>query len=415
MKTRQDLVLPDHSEKVKVFELAGDPDVSSAHLYMEAQICTPDSLRFVFHQSAHAHGSDQNDPRHRYLLCDLENGGRVSPLTEETGATAASVTPDGRAMYYFVNETRLGGGRLTLKRVNLDGTGRETVLVVDRQLAETGTYPSQIYPLSTIRSDGRRIAVSAFLGDGKTEGAPWGLMVFDLEHPAVSVILQGQTWCNLHPQYCRSTDPVLMRDIQVQENHGNTCDAQGECVVLVSGDGADIHLIRDDGTNFRDFPWGRDGHEQCQGHQCWRGRSAWGITSTCGQVGMRLIESLPVPHAGHIGNRTPGGRRNDLSREVPKPQYLHFQTDAAGRVMISDTCKDDDGGKVVIMELGEPGRDPFRNLQAIVHPRCTWEKDAHIHPFLSPDGTKGFFNSDESGVYRAYMITGLENVFSRRS
>jgi len=182
--------------------------------------------------------------------------------------------------------------------------------------------------------------------------------------------------------------------------------------VLVSGDGADIHLVRDDGADFRDFPWGRDGREQCQGHQCWRGRSSWGITSTCGQVGCRLIESLAVPHAGHIGSRSPGGCRNELSRNENPPRFLHFQTDIEGRVMISDTYKDDDGGKVVIMELGEPGRDAFRNLQAIANPRCTWEKDAHIHPFLSPDGTMGFFNSDESGTLRAYMITGLENAWS---
>jgi Tol biopolymer transport system component len=30
-----------------------------------------------------------------------------------------------------------------------------------------------------------------------------------------------------------------------------------------------------------------------------------------------------------------------------------------------------------------------------------------MHPFLSPDGTMGFFNSDESGLLQAYMITGL--------
>ena len=40
-------------------------------------------------------------------------------------------------------------------------------------------------------------------------------------------------------------------------------------------------------------------------------------------------------------------------------------------------------------------------------------KQAHIHPFLSPDGSMAFFNSDESGILQAYMIRGLENVQAR--
>ncbi len=31
---------------------------------------------------------------------------------------------------------------------------------------------------------------------------------------------------------------------------------------------------------------------------------------------------------------------------------------------------------------------------------------ADIHPFLSPDGQSGFFNSDESGILQAYMVRG---------
>src|SRR5690606_6393474 len=111
------------------------------------------------------------------------------------------------------------------------------------------------YPLSTISSDGKRLALSAFLGDGKTEDAPFGLMAFDIPSATVNLILQGQTWCNLHPQYSRSQDPDAMRDILIQENHGNKATPQGEITTLVSGAGADIHVIRDDGANFRTMPW----------------------------------------------------------------------------------------------------------------------------------------------------------------
>lgn len=376
---------------------------------MEAQIFTPDSKRFVLHRSAHAHGSDKNDPEHRYLLCDLENACTLSPLTEEVGATAPSISPDGQRLYYFVNETEVNGGRLTLKRVRLDGTERETLLVLDAGIPGTSYRPSGIYPLSTISSDGERIALAAFLGDGTTENAPFGLLVFDLAQAAVNVVIHGPMWCNLHPQYSRSLEAEAKRDILIQENHGNVTTPSGETTALVSGAGADIHVIHDDGSLFRTMPWGRDGNEQCQGHQCWRGRSDWAITSTGTREprGARLIEGRAVPDQGHLGLKTSGGIRNDLSRETLEPDFYHFATDIAGRRLISDTGARDHGGRVVVAELGTPGEGAFENLRPVARPRCSWVKGAHLHPFLAPDGARGFFNSDESGVLHAYMVQGI--------
>jgi hypothetical protein len=381
---------------------------------MEAQIFTIDSKRFVLHRSATAHGGNKRDPKHQYLLCDLEDGCSLRPLTEELGATAATVSPDGKYLYYFVDETRVGGGRLTVKRVGLDGSGRQTILVIDRPLPDTDFRPSHIYPLSTISSDGQRLAISAFLGDGKTENAPWGLMVFDLQKATVRLIIHGQTWCNMHPQYSRSTDPDACRDILIQENHGNVCDARGNITTLVSGAGADIHVIRDDGTNFRNMPWGRDGNEACQGHQCWRGRSAWAITSTGTRKPpeAQLIEGLAAPFTDHVGIKTPGGVRNDLSRSFPNPHFYHFATDIAGIRLISDAGPHDKGGSLYLAELDAPGRGAARKFTYLLNPRSSWGKDAHIHPFLSPDGKLGFFNSDESGILQAYMVRGLPGSVS---
>ncbi len=408
-KPRPDLLDKDSPKGIEVFQLTTEPDVPSSHLYMEAQIFAPDSKRFVLHRSATAHGSSKNDPKHRYLLCDLEDGGSLHPLTDELGATGASVSPDGQYCYYFVNQTEVGGGRLTLKRVRLDGTDRRTIVVVDAPLPGTKFRPSGIYPLSTISSDGKRIAISGFLGDGKTEGAPYGLMVFDLEKAAVALVIHGPTWCNMHPQYSRSTDPEESHDVLIQENHGSTATAKGSIVRLVGGEGADIHVVRDDGTNFRNMPWGRDGNEACQGHQCWRGQSAWAITSTGTRKPpeAQLIEGRAAPHAGHVGIKTPGGVRNDLSREFPKPRFYHFATDLAGKRLISDGGTLNRDAHLYLAELGEPGKDPMRNVRHLVYPRSSCTKNAHIHPFLSPDGTTAFFNSDESGVLQAYMIRGV--------
>jgi hypothetical protein len=407
-RLRPDLLDRESLPGLEVIQLTTDPTVPGSHLYMEAQVFTLDSRRFVLHRSATAHGGSKTDPKHQYLLCDLEGGCSLHPLTEETGATAASVSPDGRYVYYFVDETKVGGGRLTLKRVPLDGTGRETILVVDGPLPETTFRPSHLYPLSTISSDGKRLAISAFLGDGQQEGAPFGLMVFDVERATVRLVCHGPTWCNMHPQYSRSLDAEAQHDILIQENHGNECDARGSIKRLVGGAGADIHVIRDDGTHLRDLPWGRDGNEACQGHQCWRGRTTWAITSTGSRrpPEAQLIEGRPAPHADHVGIKTPGGVRNDLSREFPNPHFYHFATDLEGRRLISDAAPLDKGCKIYLADLGTPGRDPLRNFRYLLSPKSSCQKHAHIHPFLSPDGRLGFFNSDESGILQAYLVRG---------
>lgn len=410
MIPRQDLLTEQSPSGLRVFQLTAE-EIPSCHVYMEAQIFTPDSKRFVLHRSAHAHGSDPGDPEHGYLLCDIENGGELIPLTDELAAKAPSISPGGQYMYYFVDETKLGGGRLILKRVGLDGTEREVLFALDTPLPGTRYRPTHLYPLSTISSDGLRLAISGFLGDGQTENAPWGLVIFDLRKPGVELVLEGPTWCNLHPQYSRSLDDEASHDVLIQENHGCVITPVGGCEKLTGGAGADIHVIRDDGTNLRDMPWGRDGNEFCQGHQCWRGRSRWAITSTSTRKPReaQLIEGRGIACADHAGINTPGGVRNDLTREFPSPQFHHFATDVDGKRLISDAKPFDKGGRIYMAELGRPGVDPLSDFTYLINPKSSCGKTAHIHPFLSPDGSMGFFNSDESGILQAYMIRGLSS------
>jgi hypothetical protein len=234
-------------------------------------------------------------------------------------------------------------------------------------------------------------------------------MVFDIRAATVSLIIHGQSWCNMHPQYSRSRDRAESHDILIQENHDNVADPRGNVTKLVGGVGADIHVIRDDGTNFRNMPWGRDGNEACQGHQCWRGRSHWAITSTGAHKPpeAQLIEGRAAPLADHVGINTPGGVRNDLSRDFPEPHFYHFQTDIAGERLITDAGPFNVDASVWMGDLGEPGKDAMRNWRYLLCPKSTCDKGSHIHPFLSPDGKLGFFNSNESGLLQAYMIRGL--------
>jgi hypothetical protein len=270
------------------------------------------------------------------------------------------------------------------------------------------------------------------------ENPPFGMMVFDLEKAAVQLVICGPTWNNMHPQYSRSTDPEASHDILIQESHSYAANARGEITSRPDGKGTDIHVIRDDGTNFRTMPWGRDGNEFCQGHQCWRGRSTWAITSTHTHQPPegQLIESRSVADAGHVGIKTPGGVRNDLSREFPskyyyqlppdsseqsdpdpkspsiiKAYFYHFATDIAGRKLITDAASLNHGGRIFMADLGEEGKDPLRNFRFLLNPKCgpyqQAPKGCHIHPFLSPDGKLFFFNSNESGISQAYMVRGL--------
>ena len=169
MKARSDLLDERTPDGLEVFQLTTEAGTPSAHIYMEAQIFTLDSKRLILHRSAHPHGSDPRDPEHQYLICDLDSNCELIPITTEIGATAPSISPDGMTLDYFVNETTAGVGRLTLKRVGMDGSERATVLTIDSPLPGARFRPSRPYPLSTISSDGKRLAISAFLGDGEKE------------------------------------------------------------------------------------------------------------------------------------------------------------------------------------------------------------------------------------------------------
>lgn len=234
--------------------------------------------------------------------------------------------------------------------------------------------------------------------------------MFDIEDGGVELILRGPSWCNVHPQYCRSNDPLACRDLLVQENHGNECDASGRFTRLTGGAGADIHILRDDGEQLRDLPWGRDGHEHCQGHQCWIGDATTALTSTGKREPQEcaLIAGRGVPHIGHEGLNTPGAYRNDLSRAFPHPEFWHFGTDAAGRRLVSDAGPRDRGGSVYVMDLPVDDGAPIDSYTFLLNPRSSWQKHTHVHPFLSPDGCSAFFNSDESGTLQAYMVRGWQ-------
>jgi hypothetical protein len=124
----------------------------------------------------------------------------------------------------------------------------------------------------------------------------------------------------------------------------------------------------------------------------------------------QLNESLPLSHAGHLGRRTPGAVRHELTRDFPDPHFYHFASDLEGTRLISDAGPFSDGGRVFLAHLGRAGTAADPQFTYLLNPRCSCRKQSHIHPFLSPDGRMGFFNSDESGLLQAYLIRGLDTI-----
>ena len=131
----------------------------------------------------------------------------------------------------------------------------------------------------------------------------------------------------------------------------------------------------------------------------------------------RLIEGRPVAHTDHIGLKTPGGWRRDLTQDFTTPQFYHFGVDREGGRLISDYWHANGRQQVYLARLPDDAADgpaAFTYLldSGAYHDQdylraCSNDTPVHIHPFLSPDGSMGFFNSDESGLLQAYMVRGL--------
>lgn len=422
-------------ENIKLFRITDDTSIPACHVYMEAQIFAPDSSYFIFHQSAHPHGSDPTDPLHRYLLCDLENNGAVTPLTDELGVTAPALSPDGRFFYYFIDDLERDGS-LRLMRIDLQNDMAKTE--IGGLNAASPIVPSApFYPLSTISSDGRHIAISTAIKKEETEEwNEYALWVFDTESGECTCPVHGMDYCNLHMQYSRN--PQAPRSIMIQHNPGCRLTSENgvrRCLNHVAaldeyatgmlrqykkdhdpneqntGYGLDLHIIEDDGTNWRTLPVGRNGREFCQGHQCWRGRSDKTISSTIlfhadGTATHELVEMTPIPGEQHLNNADSAqGTRNILSREIVPPHFLHFATDEAGVKIISDYEADNGEWHLytgMFRRETEPAAMTFvLNLGSRVISK--W----HPHPFLSPDGKRGFFNSAAEGNLQPYMVEFL--------
>lgn len=411
-RARPDMLDSLSPEGLEVVQITTNPYVRSHNVYTEIRVFTPDSRRFVFIRDGN------------YWVCDIEDGFSLRQVTDERGAMSPSMSPDGKYLYYLVNQTSVTGGSLLLKRLSMEDYSRQTLLRHEGPVPGTPYRPNGPFTLSSISSDGKRLCVAAFVGDGETYNAPFGLLIFDLVNPSVRLAFVGHEFHNFHPQYCLSEDPELSRDIMAQQNHGDSLLPNGRSVRSVSGREGDLHVIRDNADYFRSIPVGRDSVQFIQGHEQWLGQTGLVLSAMSIRSGPRagdrpVFLAAPVPvdeKTAHLGAEIPGSSYVDITRNIPNPDFWHFGSDITGRYIVSDTWlrkeneDEDESRPLVRLVLGTLSRDeePELVVRHLLNTGSSGRNPAHPHPFFSPDARRVFFNSDIDGSVQVFMVTGYQ-------
>lgn len=375
-------------------------------IYPDVPCFLADGRSFVFKSSAGP------------AICYLDEKNRVRKLFRDKKPRPFAVTFDGRYVYYTEHETERSG-KLTLLRKDLK-TFRSEVL-----FRASGTFPGSKLPVSqyshiqTVSSDNRRVATTCcFIGDRRKPDTPLGILVIDLDSGQTRIAVQDTDLKNPHVQYCRATETEASHDLMIQMNH-TLAPAPGAL-------GTDAHVVRDDGENWRNLPWGRDGRESLIGHQIWRGWTRAGVsvmlencdTSYGWADGTRqdVVAGLPVPAARdtHTGSRTRGAQkaRVELSKDFPKARFCHLCTDRSGLKFALDTFPIFDGeraGMQVFFASAKDEQSPLKFTYLLNSHNTFTGKSLHAHPILSPDGTMLMFNSAISGTTQFYLVTGFDS------
>ncbi len=420
-------ILDEHSpEGLRIVQITTNPKITNHHLYPDSYMFTPDSKRFVFHRMG-VNDYSLGD----YWLCNIEDKFSLRQITYEEGIKGAAVSRDGKWMYYFVDRTLSPAGILKLKRVSLENFTRETLMVLDGSIPGTNYKPTRVYNYSSISSDSKRLCTSVFLGDGKTEDAPFGLLVFDLENLTVTMPFKEKRFINMHLQYCPSLDPVKSHDILIQHNHDNIINPlgrtlwhspeRGEVKRLDGSLGADLHVIRDDGTNWRDIPIGRDKEHNLPGNQAWRGR----IGSVISAVQIKpikrfhLFESMPIPtdeSTSHLGRNIPGGKYNDITRNIEDANFSHLGVAISGMHLVARLePRNKNEQRAIYVGTFSPGENAYLKVQYLLSLKSVKTSEDYVRgqsdrprPFLSPDASMVFFQTNIDGPAQIFMVTGYK-------
>ena len=93
---------------------------------------------------------------------------------------------------------------------------------------------------------------------------------------------------------------------------------------MAGGPGADLRVVRDDGSNWRDIPPPRGhpaGTKRVQGHQQRRGRMNSVLSAMSAKSGNRIIEGFQIPagnETSHLGAGISGGKYVGITRGLER-------------------------------------------------------------------------------------------------
>lgn len=335
------------------------------------------------------------------------------------------VSPDGRHVFW---QERPGGSRdaIAIFRRAAEGGPVDEVFRADGRLPGSDVRVAA-FNLHTVGPDNQRGAGQAWLGDGTQADAPIGVVSVDFARGTSCIAAAAPDFINTHLQYCRAAGPDAGRDLLVQMNHGARTDASGATTLPLgppADGGCDVHVVRDDGTDWRDLPWGRDGRESCIGHQVWRGRTRQAATVTLQNqdksygwadgARQEVVAGTPVPadparpHRGRIGR---GAHRICLSRGFSRPRFCHLCCDDSGLRFVCDTFPVFDGRRagMRLYAGAAPDLHSPAAFRLLLNTCVTFNANNgyHAHPILSPDGRYILFNSDVTGQRQIYRVTAF--------
>ncbi|OPZ30240.1 MAG: hypothetical protein BWZ02_00848 [Lentisphaerae bacterium ADurb.BinA184] len=441
-RERDEFRTPFSPKALRVVQVTTDPARDSHMDQQNAIRWTPDSKRFLLRREA----ADNGAAKPGLWLCDTEDGFAIRPVREwanvlppftPTAADAegslslagGQLDPAGDSLFEFYQK----GGTLELRRVSLE-TGKAEPLM---------TAPA---PLSTgwmdVSADGEHVLLSVFLGDGKTEGAPWALRVFDVRNRRQWLVeltnkhrKAGASVYRKGAAFCPGNDHAGVYDILVAVGPARLANGSwltppdGSWGPTPSGDATfDFTCVcRDDGG---DYP--HDGRGPCRvlplpappayitSHACWRGRSARTFVASMYNVSTTRwrVPFVEVEPAGMEAETVREARAAapskwvDLTRFVSRADACHFNFDGSGRHLVSDT----DGyvlPQTCMLYVGayvepEHGDAPYLETRLLGLARTSWKtQPAHPHPCLSPDGRFAVFQSDFSGRPQVHVAHGF--------
>lgn len=419
MKLQPELLDPKSPDGLEVYDLA--PDVEHAVLTY------PDKPTFLQDGRVMLMSVD-----HQPHLCHLDENGRLEPLAkrlpgmiENRAEGQYDLAPGGRYLVY--RATPSSPDQLLLRRLDFQTNQVEDVFELKGSIP--GTHlPANKFRMQTVSSDGLHIGGGIYMGDGQTPQAGWGIAIINTQTRTAGVIKVHNDFHNTHLQYSREHQLPGMYDLLVQMNHGAITDKDGKVTKNMgppSDLGVDVHMIHDDGSNWRDLPFGRDGIEGNIGHQVWRGATNSAVTVTLENLdtsygwaeGTRqhIIAGRPIaadfdkPHMGKVGR---DDLRVDLSKGFKDPRFCHLGVDDSGLRFAFDTFPVFNGpraGMLIYIARASDMNSPLK-FQYILNTGIIFtggDKGTHAHPILSPGGKELFFNSNMLGKPKAYMVKNL--------